>query len=69
MLTTDDDQLMLEDQGFCGRGARAARTQKPRQGDEQMDPQNHKIAHASNRTTLEIQRAGWCNGARWGYTL
>jgi hypothetical protein len=21
-----------------------------------MDPQNHKIAHASNRTTLEIQR-------------
>src|ERR1019366_2770436 len=49
---------MLEDQGFCGHGAHAARTQKPRQGDEQMDPQNHKIAHASNRTTLEIQQWG-----------
>ena len=36
--TTDDDQLMLEDQGFCGHGAHAARTHKPRQGDEQMDP-------------------------------
>jgi hypothetical protein len=49
---------MLEDQRFCGHGAHAARTQKPRQGDEQMDPQNHKIAHASNRTTLEIQQWG-----------
>src|SRR5450759_424866 len=49
---------MLEDQGFCGHDAPAARTQKPRQGDEQMDPQNHKIAHASNRTTLEIQQWG-----------
>jgi hypothetical protein len=49
---------MLEDHGFCGHGPHTAGTEKPRQGDEQMDPQNNKIAHASNRTTLKIQPWG-----------
>jgi hypothetical protein len=54
---------MLEEQGFCGNGADAARPEKLRQCDEQMDPEDNQIAHSSNRTALEMQPWGWRNSA------
>ena len=51
-----DQELMLEQQRFCGDGADANRTEECREGEERVNGEEEQFARESNATTNVIMR-------------
>ena len=48
-----DEQLMLEQQGFCGDGAYATWAEQLREGDQQVNGEDEEFAHGANGTMTD----------------